>query len=66
MPARDEGTSSDIFTGSAGSNRLGGQIVKFEQSHLGICVSNLKRSLTFYRDGLGFQDGPSFEINYPI
>jgi catechol 2,3-dioxygenase-like lactoylglutathione lyase family enzyme len=66
MPARDEGTSSDIFTGSAGSNRLGGQIVKFEQSHLGICVSNLKRSLTFYRDGLGFQDGPSFEIDYPI
>jgi hypothetical protein len=40
--------------------------VKFEQSHLGICVSNLERSLTFYRDGLGFQDGPSFEINYPI
>jgi hypothetical protein len=47
-------------------DHLGGQTVKFEQSHLGICVSNLERSLTFYRDGLGFQDGPSFEINYPI
>ena len=24
-------------------------------SHLGICVSDLERSLRFYRDGLGFE-----------
>ena len=40
--------------------------MKFEQSHIGICVSDLERSLTFYRDGLGFQEGPTFEIDYPI
>ena len=40
--------------------------MKFEQSHIGICVSDLERSLTFYRDGLGFEEGPVFEIDYPI
>jgi catechol 2,3-dioxygenase-like lactoylglutathione lyase family enzyme len=29
--------------------------VKVSFSHLGICVSDLERSLRFYRDGLGFE-----------
>jgi len=35
-------------------------------SHLGVCVSDLERSLAFYRDGLGFEEygahtvGPEF------
>ena len=40
--------------------------MKFEQSHIGICVSDLERSLTFYRDGLGFEEGPRFDLDYPI
>jgi catechol 2,3-dioxygenase-like lactoylglutathione lyase family enzyme len=40
--------------------------VKFEQSHIGICVSDLERSLIFYRDGLGFEEGPRFDLDYPI
>lgn len=38
----------------------------FQQSHLGLCVRDLERSLVFYRDGLGFEDGPEFDIDYPI
>ena len=40
--------------------------MRIEQSHLGICVSDLERSVRFYRDGLGFEEGPSFAIDYPI
>ncbi|HEV3281222.1 MAG TPA: VOC family protein [Acidimicrobiales bacterium] len=32
-----------------------GGIVALTFSHLGICVSDLERSLRFYRDGLGFE-----------
>ncbi|OCC23279.1 hypothetical protein MB02_11585 [Croceicoccus estronivorus] len=38
----------------------------FEQSHVGICVSDMERALHFYREGLGFADGPSFAIDYAI
>ena len=31
-------------------------------SHLGICVSDLDRSLCFYRDGLGFEPVGSHEV----
>lgn len=31
-------------------------------SHFGICVSDLERSLQFYRDGLGFAAGGSVEL----
>ena len=40
--------------------------MRFEQSHIGICVSNLGKSLAFYREGLGFEEGPEFDIDYPI
>ena len=40
--------------------------MRFAQSHIGICVSDLERSLVFYRDGLRFEEGPEFEIDYPI
>jgi catechol 2,3-dioxygenase-like lactoylglutathione lyase family enzyme len=33
-------------------------------SHLGICVSDLERSLRFYRDGLGFELVASHRIGY--
>ena len=35
--------------------------MRFEQSHIGICVSDLEKSLAFYRDGLGFEDGADFD-----
>ncbi len=31
-------------------------------SHLGICVSDLERSLHFYRDGLGFEQVASHQV----
>lgn len=31
-------------------------------SHFGICVSDLARSITFYRDGLGFTDEGGIEL----
>src|SRR4051794_19115722 len=31
-------------------------------SHLGLCVSDLDRSLRFYRDGLGFETVATFDI----
>jgi lactoylglutathione lyase len=40
--------------------------MKFTQSHIGLCVADLERSVRFYRDGLGFSEGPSFQIDYPI
>jgi catechol 2,3-dioxygenase-like lactoylglutathione lyase family enzyme len=36
--------------------------VKVSFSHLGICVSDLERSLRFYRDGLGFELTASHRI----
>lgn len=42
------------------------KVIRFEQSHIGLCVADLEKSLTFYRDGLGFEQGPTFEIDYPI
>ncbi|MFF1880674.1 VOC family protein [Pseudarthrobacter sp. NPDC058196] len=29
----------------------------FRFSHIGLCVSDIKRAVTFYRDGLGFTEG---------
>ena len=40
--------------------------MRLEQSHIGICVSDLEASLAFYRDWLGFEAGPDFDIDYPI
>ncbi|MDB5395286.1 MAG: glyoxalase/bleomycin resistance/dioxygenase family protein [Rhodospirillales bacterium] len=34
-------------------------------SHRGICVSDFKRSLRFYRDGLGFVEAELFAMNDP-
>lgn len=31
-------------------------------SHVGICVSELERSLAFYRDALGFREAHRFEV----
>ena len=31
-------------------------------SHVGLCVSDLERSLRFYCDGLGFEPGARFEV----
>jgi lactoylglutathione lyase len=31
-------------------------------SHLGICVSDLERSVRFYRDGLGFEEAESHQV----
>ena len=32
-------------------------------SHIGICVSNLERSLVFYRDGLGFSEAGKLDAS---
>ena len=34
-------------------------------SHIGICVSNLERSLVFYRDGLGFRERSKLDVSGP-
>jgi catechol 2,3-dioxygenase-like lactoylglutathione lyase family enzyme len=34
-------------------------------SHLGICVSDLQRSLRFYRDVLGFREESSLDVSGP-
>jgi catechol 2,3-dioxygenase-like lactoylglutathione lyase family enzyme len=34
-------------------------------SHLGICVSDLSRSLRFYRDGLGFREESTLDVSGP-
>lgn len=36
--------------------------VHYAASHCGICVSDLDRSLRFYRDGLGFAEGPVYKV----
>jgi catechol 2,3-dioxygenase-like lactoylglutathione lyase family enzyme len=36
--------------------------VELTFSHLGICVSDLERSLRFYRDGLGFEPVVSHQV----
>jgi glyoxylase I family protein len=35
-------------------------------SHLGLCVSDLDRSLRFYVEGLGFEEFARFELTRPI
>ncbi len=35
----------------------------YAPSHLGICVSELERSLRFYRDGLGFEVSDRFDLD---
>ncbi len=32
-------------------------------SHVGLCVSDLERSLRFYRDGLGFRERSSLDVS---
>ena len=34
----------------------------YKASHCGICVSDLERSMRFYRDGLGFTEGPVYKV----
>ena len=36
---------------------------QFRFSHLGICVSDMARSVAFYRDGLGFAVAEAFEVD---
>jgi glyoxylase I family protein len=38
----------------------------FRPSHTGLCVSDLDRSLRFYRDGLGFELGERFHLTRTI
>lgn len=38
----------------------------YRTSHIGLCVSDLERSLRFYRDGLGFEEFARFELDRPI
>lgn len=35
-------------------------------SHIGLCVTDLDRSLRFYVDGLGFEEFARFELTRPI
>ena len=35
----------------------------YEPSHVGICVSDLDRSLRFYCEGLGFEPSDRFDLN---
>jgi catechol 2,3-dioxygenase-like lactoylglutathione lyase family enzyme len=35
----------------------------YTPSHVGICVSDLERSLRFYCDGLGFEPGDRYDLN---
>jgi catechol 2,3-dioxygenase-like lactoylglutathione lyase family enzyme len=37
--------------------------VDYRPSHLGICVSDLDRSLRFYCDGLGFERGDRYDLS---
>ena len=34
-----------------------------DASHIGLCVSDLERSMRFYVDGLGFQPGTRFDLD---
>jgi catechol 2,3-dioxygenase-like lactoylglutathione lyase family enzyme len=36
--------------------------ISFTPSHVGICVSDLDRSVRFYCDGLGFEKAETFEV----
>jgi catechol 2,3-dioxygenase-like lactoylglutathione lyase family enzyme len=38
----------------------------YEPSHIGLCVTDVARSLRFYRDGLGFTVGEQFHLTRPI
>jgi catechol 2,3-dioxygenase-like lactoylglutathione lyase family enzyme len=38
----------------------------YEPSHIGLCVTNMDRSLRFYRDGLGFTVGAQFHLTRQI
>ena len=38
-------------------------VAGFIPSHIGICVTNLERSLRFYCDGLGFEVGDRYELD---
>ncbi len=39
---------------------------EYAPSHMGLCVTNLERSLRFYCDGLGFELGGRFHITRQI
>ena len=41
---------------------MSGPSVRFAVSHIGICVSDLERSLRFYCEGLGFERAESHSI----
>ena len=36
--------------------------ITYRGSHCGICVVDLERSMRFYRDGLGFEEGPLYKV----
>jgi len=38
----------------------------FRLSHFGLCVSDLERSLRFYREGLGFDVAERYELGVPL
>jgi lactoylglutathione lyase len=39
---------------------------QYSLSHCGVCVTDLERSIAFYRDGLGFACTDRFDVNRPI
>jgi len=45
---------------------MNGRVFTYRPSHLGVCVSDLDRSLRFYVDGLGFEIFARFELTRQI
>jgi catechol 2,3-dioxygenase-like lactoylglutathione lyase family enzyme len=38
------------------------ETMTYRGSHVGICVDDLERSVRFYRDGLGFEEGVCYKV----
>jgi catechol 2,3-dioxygenase-like lactoylglutathione lyase family enzyme len=38
------------------------ETITYRGSHVGICIDDLERSVRFYRDGLGFEEGVCYKV----
>jgi catechol 2,3-dioxygenase-like lactoylglutathione lyase family enzyme len=38
------------------------ETITYHGSHVGVCVEDLERSVRFYRDGLGFEEGLCYKV----